>query len=77
MFLLAIIMGGRKTRTGALLGAAIIVMLPKLLDDLQVFRIGAVVLALIVAVSVGVALKRGKMSGQAAAVPVVGTVGLA
>ena len=33
MFLLAIIMGGRKTRTGALLGAAIIVMLPKLLDE--------------------------------------------
>jgi ABC-type branched-subunit amino acid transport system permease subunit len=55
MFLLAIIMGGRKTRTGALLGAAIIVMLPKLLDDLQVFRIGAVVLALIVAVSVSAA----------------------
>ncbi|WP_373714255.1 ATP-binding cassette domain-containing protein [Roseateles sp.] len=77
MFLLAIIMGGRKTRTGALLGAAIIVMLPKLLDDLQVFRIGAVVLAVIVAVSVGVALKRGKMTGQAAAIPVVGTVGLA
>ncbi|MCF8205603.1 MAG: branched-chain amino acid ABC transporter ATP-binding protein/permease [Methylotenera sp.] len=77
MFLLAIIMGGRKTRTGALLGAAIIVMLPKLLDDLQVFRIGAVALAIIVAISVGVAIKRGKMTGQAAAIPVVGTVGLA
>jgi ABC-type branched-subunit amino acid transport system ATPase component/ABC-type branched-subunit amino acid transport system permease subunit len=77
MFLLAIIMGGRKTRTGALLGAAIIVMLPKLLDDLQVFRIGAVVLAIIVAVSVAVAIKRGKMTGQAAAIPVVGTVLLA
>ncbi|RTL37801.1 MAG: branched-chain amino acid ABC transporter ATP-binding protein/permease [Burkholderiales bacterium] len=77
MFLLAIIMGGRKTRTGALLGAAIIVMLPKLLDDLQVFRIGAVVLAIIVAVSVAVAIKRGKMTGQAAAIPVVGTIGLA
>ena len=77
MFLLAIIMGGRKTRTGALLGAAIIVMLPKLLDDLQVFRIGAVVLAIIVAVSVGVGIKRGKMTGQAAAIPVVGTILLA
>ena len=77
MFLLAIIMGGRKTRTGAILGAAIIVMLPKLLDDLEVFRIGAIVLALIVAVSVGVAIKRGKMTGQTAAIPVVGTVGLA
>ena len=77
MFLLAIIMGGRKTRTGALLGAAIIVMLPKLLDDLEVFRIGAVVLAVIVAISVAVGLKRGKLSKQAAAIPVVGSVALA
>ena len=38
LFLLAIIMGGRKTRSGALLGAAIIVMLPKLLDDVVLFR---------------------------------------
>jgi branched-chain amino acid transport system permease protein len=77
MFLLAIIMGGRKTRTGALLGAAIIVMLPKLLDDLEVFRIGAVVLAVVVAVSVAVGLKRGKLSKQAAAIPVVGSIALA
>jgi branched-chain amino acid transport system permease protein len=77
MFLLAIIMGGRKTRTGALLGAAIIVMLPKLLDDLEVFRIGAVVLAVIVAISVAVGLKRGKLTRQAAAIPVVGSVALA
>ena len=77
MFLLAIIMGGRKTRTGALLGAAIIVMLPKLLDDLEVFRIGAVVLAVIVAASVAVGLKRGKLTKQAAAIPVVGSIALA
>ncbi len=77
MFLLAIIMGGRKTRTGALLGAAIIVMLPKLLDDLELFRIGAVMLAVIVTISVGVAMKRGKMTGQLAAIPVLGTIGLA
>ena len=77
MFLLAVIMGGRKTRTGALLGATIIVMLPKLLDDLEVFRIGAVVLAVIVAVSVAVGLKRGKLTQQAAAIPVVGSIALA
>ena len=77
MFLLAVIMGGRKTRTGALLGAAIIVMLPKLLDDLQMFRIGAVVLAIVVAVSVAVGLKRGKLTKQAAAIPVVGSIALA
>ena len=38
LFLLAVIMGGRKTRIGALLGATIIVLLPKLLDDLELFR---------------------------------------
>ncbi|RZL33819.1 MAG: branched-chain amino acid ABC transporter ATP-binding protein/permease, partial [Rubrivivax sp.] len=77
MFLLAIIMGGRKTRTGALLGAAIIVLLPKLLDDLQMFRTGAVVLAVVVAVSVAIGLKRGKLTRQAAAIPVIGSVALA
>ena len=65
MFLLAVIMGGRKTRIGALLGATIIVMLPKLLDDIEMFRIGAVVLAIIVAVSVAVGQKRrSKLSKQ-------------
>ncbi|MGS0759166.1 ABC transporter permease subunit, partial [Roseateles sp. GG27B] len=44
MFLLAVIMGGRKSRIGALLGATIIVMLPKLLDDLELFRIVSVIL---------------------------------
>jgi branched-chain amino acid transport system permease protein len=77
LFLLAIIMGGRKTRTGALLGAAIIVMLPKLLDDVGLFRIVAVVLALLVAVSAAVAYRRGKATVQAALIPVVGSVALA
>jgi len=77
MFLLAVIMGGRKTRTGALLGATIIVMLPKLLDDLEMFRVGAVALAVVVAVSAAVGLKRGKLTPLAAAIPVVGTIALA
>lgn len=77
LFLLAIIMGGRKTRTGALLGATIIVMLPKLLDDLEMFRYVSVILAVIVAISAGVALKRGKSTLQAAMIPVVGSVALA
>ncbi len=77
LFLLAVIMGGRKTRSGALLGATIIVMLPKLLDDLDTFRIVAVILAIIVAISAGVALKRGKSTLQAALIPVVGSVALA
>jgi branched-chain amino acid transport system permease protein len=77
MFLLAIIMGGRKTRTGAMLGAAIIVLLPKLLDDLELFRMGAVALAVIVTISVLVGVKRGKVSAQMAPIPVVGCIGLA
>jgi len=77
LFLLAIIMGGRKTRTGALLGAAIIVMLPKLLDDLEMFRIVSIVLALVVAASSWVALKRGKATVQTALIPVLGSVALA
>jgi len=52
LFLLAIIMGGRKTRTGALLGAAIIVLLPKMLDDLSLFRSGAVILAAAMAIGI-------------------------
>jgi branched-chain amino acid transport system permease protein len=77
LFLLAIIMGGRKTRTGALLGAAIIVLLPKALDDLDIFRVLAVGLAVIVAVSAVVAVKRGKSTLQEALIPVVGSIALA
>jgi len=77
MFLLAIIMGGRKTRSGALLGAAIIVMLPKLLDDIELFRWVAVLIAIGVAAGAGVALKRGKATPRSVAVPVIGSLALA
>ena len=60
LFLLAVIMGGRKTRIGAMLGATIIVLLPKLLDDLELFRYVSVTLAIIVAVVAVVAVRRGK-----------------
>jgi ABC-type branched-subunit amino acid transport system ATPase component/ABC-type branched-subunit amino acid transport system permease subunit len=77
LFLLAIIMGGRKTRVGALLGATIIVLLPKALDDLQLFRALAVAVAVIVAIGAAVAVQRGKTTWRGAAVPVVGTIALA
>lgn len=77
MFLLAVIMGGRKTRSGAMLGAAIVVLLPKLLDDIEMFRWFAVLLAVVVLVGAIVALKRGKASAKTAAIPVVGTIALA
>ena len=76
LFLLAIIMGGRKSRAGALIGATILVMLPNLLDDISQFRVVASVLTLLVLVSVGVAIKRGKMSVKAALVPVIGSAAL-
>jgi len=77
LFLLAIIMGGRKTRTGALLGAAIIVLLPKLLDDLEMFRSVAVGIAVLVALGAAVAVSRGRATLKTAAIPVLGSIGLA
>ena len=77
LFLLAIIMGGRKTRTGALLGATIIVMLPKLLDDIELFRWVSVLIALGVLVGAVVSVQRGRTAWRQAAVPVVGSIALA
>ena len=77
LFLLAIIMGGRKTRSGALLGAAIIVMLPKLLDDLELFRFVACALAVSMAVGAVVGVARKMTTPKAMAIPVVGTIALA
>jgi ABC-type branched-subunit amino acid transport system ATPase component/ABC-type branched-subunit amino acid transport system permease subunit len=77
LFLLAVIMGGRKTRSGAMLGAAIVVLLPKLLDDITMFRSFAVLMAVVVAVGAAVAISRRKTSLRQASVPVLGTVALA
>lgn len=77
MFLLAVIMGGRKTRTGSMLGATIVVLLPKLLDDIVMFRWFAVVMAVIVLMGAVAALRRGKINAKSAAIPVLGTVALA
>ena len=77
MFLLAVIMGGRKSRSGSLLGAAIIVILPKLLDDVSLFRYVSVALALLVTVGAGVFIARGKSTLARSAIPVIGSVALA
>ncbi len=77
LFLLAVIMGGRKSRVGSLLGAAIIVILPKLLDDLELFRIVASTLAVLMAVGGVVAVSRKMTTVKAMALPVVGTMALA
>ena len=77
LFLLSVIMGGRKSRAGSLIGATILVMLPNLLDDISQFRVVATSLAVLVVVSVAVGVKRGRLGWQAAAIPVIGSAGLA
>ena len=77
LFLLAIIMGGRKSRTGALLGASIIVLLPKMLDDIGTFRLIALAVAILVTVGSIVAVSKGRAEPRRVVVPVVGTIVLA
>lgn len=77
LFLLAVIMGGRKTRSGALLGALIVVMLPSLLADIGLFRTIATAFAVIaVASSIFLLLKKRKTMRELA-VPVLATLGMA
>ena len=49
-FLLAVTMGGRKSRAGPLIGAAIVVFLPNLLADIALFRIAAGIVAVVAVV---------------------------
>ena len=77
LFLLAVIMGGRKSRLGSLIGATIVVMLPSLLSDIEVFRkiaLSAAVAAVIVA-ALMIAKRRTTLAR--AVVPVVATLLLA
>jgi branched-chain amino acid transport system permease protein len=46
LFLLAVTMGGRKSRAGPLIGSAIIVMMPNILADIELVRIMAGIIAL-------------------------------
>jgi ABC-type branched-subunit amino acid transport system ATPase component/ABC-type branched-subunit amino acid transport system permease subunit len=77
LFLLAVIMGGRKTRSGALVGATIVVLLPSLLADLQLFRILAATSAVIAAVSGAFLVATRRKSPRQVATPVLGTIGMA
>jgi ABC-type branched-subunit amino acid transport system ATPase component/ABC-type branched-subunit amino acid transport system permease subunit len=77
LFLLAVIMGGRKTRSGALIGAVIVVMLPSLLSDIQLFRKIAVVLAVLVTASSLYYFTKKQKTLREIALPVIATVGMA
>ena len=77
LFLLAVIMGGRKTRSGALIGAMIVVLLPSLLSDIELFRKIAVAAAVLAVMGSGIALARKRTTLAKVAVPVVATLVLA
>ncbi len=77
LFLLAVIMGGRKTRSGALIGAVIVVMLPSLLSDIKLFRIIATVLAVAVVAMAVYNISRKLKTAQELAIPVIATVAMA
>ena len=69
-FLLAVTMGGRKSRLGPILGAAIIVFLPNLLADIGLFRIIAGVIAGIAVVAGIVSFVRGAENRTRVLIPV-------
>jgi branched-chain amino acid transport system permease protein len=75
LFLLAIIMGGRKSRAGAVLGAAIVVLLPNLLDDIDLFRYLAEFAVAVVAIRAGFVLKKEGVNGaKGLLIPGVGSI---
>lgn len=77
LLLLALILGGRKSRVGALVGASVIVLLPKLLDDLQWFRAVATLVAFGFTSVMATRWLRGRAGTASLAVPVVGSIVLA
>ena len=68
-FLLAVTMGGRKSRVGPILGSAIVVYLPNLLADIEQFRIAAAVIAVIAVLIGAIRLLRGGENKRAVLVP--------
>jgi len=77
MFLLAMIMGGRKTRSGALIGALVVVMLPSLLADIELFRQIAVGAAVLGVIGSGIALAKKRSTVRGVIVPLAATIGMA
>ena len=77
LFLLAVIMGGRKTRSGALIGALIVVMLPSLLADIDLFREIAVAAAVLGVIGSAFMLAKKRSTVRGVIVPLVATIGMA
>ena len=69
-FLLAVTIGGRKSRLGPILGAAIVVFLPNILADIVLFReVAGVIAGVAIAAGIFVALRR-REALRAALLPV-------
>ncbi|MGB7195848.1 MAG: branched-chain amino acid ABC transporter ATP-binding protein/permease [Collimonas pratensis] len=77
LFLLAVIMGGRKSRIGSLLGALIVVMLPSLLADIDLFRQIATAAAVIGVLASAFLLWKKRKTVRELAVPLAATLGMA
>ena len=77
LFLLAVIMGGRKTRSGALIGALIVVMLPSLLADIELFRQIAVAAAVLGVIGAALAVAKKRSTLRGVLVPLIATIGMA
>lgn len=69
LFLLAVNLGGVKTRAGAVIGATIVVLLPNLLSDLHLFRVLTVLIAVSVAAFASHSLIKTRMTLRRLAVP--------
>ena len=65
-FLLAVTLGGRKSRVGPILGAIVIVVLPNLLADIDLFRIIAGIIAAVALVAGAVSIKNAENKARIA-----------
>ena len=63
-FLLAVTLGGRKSRVGPILGAVVIVMLPNLLADIELFRWIAAIIAATALIAGAVSFRRAENKAQ-------------
>ncbi|OIR19826.1 xylose import ATP-binding protein XylG [mine drainage metagenome] len=77
LFLLAVIMGGRKTRTGPILGAIIVVMLPNVLSDIDLFRKISIGIAVITVMYSAYAVTARIRSIRQLVLPLIVTISLA
>ena len=71
LFLLALTLGGRRSRFGALIGATIIVVLPNLLSDIHLFRWLAVAIGVAVVAVTVMGRRSGKIKPKKMAAPLV------